>query len=76
MKFQGSNWGPKARETSASNALFLSLSRATKKLVFINGSHKLLHFSQQIIEWSGSGVEQKSGISHLFNLSKIDHAGF
>ena len=28
------------------------------------------------IEWSGSGVEQKSGISHLFNLSKIDRVGF
>ena len=28
------------------------------------------------IEWSGSGVEQKSGMSHLFNLSKIDCAGF
>ena len=35
-----------------------------------------MHFYQEDIEWSGSGVEQKSGISHLFNLSKIDRAGF
>ena len=35
-----------------------------------------MHSCQENIEWSGSGVEQKSGISHLFNLSKIDHAGF
>ena len=35
-----------------------------------------MHFCQENIEWSGSGVEQKSGISHLFNLSKIDRAGF
>ena len=27
---------------------------------------------QENIEQSGSGVEQKSGISHLFNLLKID----
>ena len=31
-----------------------------------------MHSSQENIEWSGSGVEQKSGISHLFKLSKID----
>ena len=35
-----------------------------------------MYFCQENIEWSGSGVEQKSGISHLFNLSKIDCAGF
>ena len=50
--------------------VLLSLVQAAKKLVFINGAHKLLHFCQQIIEWSGSGVEQKSGISQLFDLSR------
>ena len=35
-----------------------------------------IHFCQENIEWSGSGVEQKSGILHLFNLSKIDRTRF
>ena len=35
-----------------------------------------IHFCQENIEWSGSGVEQKSGISHLFNLSNFDFLGF
>ena len=35
-----------------------------------------MHSCQENVEWSGSGVEQKSGISHIFNLSKIDRAGF
>ena len=35
-----------------------------------------MHSCQENIEWSGSGVEQKSGISYLFNLSIIDRAGF
>ena len=38
-------------------------------------------WSTQIIiclstEWSGSGVEQNSGVSQLFYLSKIDRVGF
>ena len=57
-------------------ALFLSLSQIAKKLVYANGIYKLLHFCQPIIEWSGSGVEQKRRISLLFNLLKIDHVGF
>ena len=35
-----------------------------------------MHICQENIEWSGSGVKQKSGISYLFNLSKIDCVGF
>ena len=35
-----------------------------------------IHFCQENIEWSGNGVEQKSGISHLFNLSKFEFLGF
>ena len=76
MTFQGSNRGPKACETSASTALFVSISRAAKKLVFINSAHKLLHFCQQIIQRSGNGVEQMSRISHIFNLTKIDCVRF
>ena len=64
------------RDQCATTALFLSLSQAAKKLLFINGTYKLLHFCQKIREWSGCGMEQKSGISQLFNLSKIDHVGF
>ena len=35
-----------------------------------------IHFCQENIEWSGNGVEQKSGISHLFNLSNFEFLGF
>ena len=35
-----------------------------------------IHFCQEKIEWSGNGVEQKSGISHLFNLSNFEFLGF
>ena len=62
MKFLDSNRGPLGCET---NALPLHY--------FYKDD---MHFCQENIEWSGSGVEQKSGISHLFNLSKIDRAGF
>ena len=63
-------------DQNATSALFLSLSPAPKKLVFINGAYRLLHFFQQIIEWSDRGAEQKSGISQLFNLLKIDLVRF
>ena len=33
-------------------------------------------FIEQIIGWSGRGVEQKSGISHIINLSNFDFLGF
>ena len=36
-------------DQNATSALFLSLSPAPKKLVFINGAYRLLHFFQQII---------------------------
>ena len=64
------------KDQRTTTALFLNLCQAAKKLAFINGTYKLLHFSQQIIEWSGSGVEQNSGISQTFNLLKLDHVGF
>ena len=69
MKFQGSNRGPLECETSATTALFLRL----KKTCVYKQS---IHFRQENIEWSGSGVEQKSGTSHLFNLSNFEFLGF
>ena len=62
----------KLRDQRTTIALFLSLSQVGKKVVFIN----CMHSCQENMEWSGSGVEQKSGISHIFNLLKIDRAGF
>ena len=35
-----------------------------------------IHFCQENIEWSGSGVEQKSGTSDLFDLSNFEFLGF
>ena len=60
------------RDQCATTALFISLIWGRRKVVFINR----VHFCQENIEWSGSGVDQNSGMSHLFNLLKIDCAGF
>ena len=35
-----------------------------------------MHSCQENEEWSGSGVEQKSGISQFLNQLRIDHVGF
>ena len=35
-----------------------------------------IHFGQENVEWIGSGVEQKSVTSHLFNLSNFEFLGF
>ena len=35
-----------------------------------------MHFCEENVELRGNGVEQKNGMSHLFNLSKIDGARF
>ena len=56
----------------ATTALFLSLSRAAKKILSINQAYIFV----KRIEWSGSGVKQKSGTSHLFNLSNFEFLGF
>ena len=74
MKFQDSKRGPSECETNALPLhYFFSLSRAQKKTCVYKQS---IHFCQENIEWSGSGVEQKSGTKHLFNLSNFDFLGF
>ena len=64
------------RDQHANTALLLRLSQFAEKPVSIDGAYKLLHFCWQIIEWSRSGVEQKSGKLQLFYLSKNDHVRF
>ena len=71
MKFLDSNRGP-VRPMHYHCTIFKPESHWKKSC----GYKHSMHFCQENIEWSGSGVEQKSGISHLFNLSKIDRAGF
>ena len=73
MKFLGLNRGSLGCETNAQPLHYLLAWVRWKKSSVYKHS---MHFCQENIEWSGSGVEQKSGISHLFNLSKIDCAGF
>ena len=62
----------RVRDQRATTALFLSLSRSQKTCVY----KEIVHFCLENIEWSGSGVEQKSGTSHLFNLSNFEFLGF
>ena len=74
MKFQGSNRGPLECETNALPLhYFYAWAAQKKKLSFYKCN---IHFCQENIEWSGKGVEQKSGISHLFNLLNFEFLGF
>ena len=65
MKFQGSNRGPSECET---NTLPKPEPHCQKTCVY----KEIIHFCLENIEWSDSGAEQKSGTSHLFNLSEFE----
>ena len=63
MKFLGLNQGPLYCDIS-----FEAWVEQKKSCVY----KQIMHILQENLDWSGSGVEQKSGTSHLFNLSTFD----
>ena len=73
MKFQDLTWDlSNVRPTRYHCTIFTPELRGEKTSVYKCN----IHFCQENIEWSGSGVEQKSGISHLSNLSNFELLGF
>ena len=62
----------KVWDQHATTAIYFGLGHNAKKLVFINGAYIFV----KRVEPSGSGVEQKSGILRLFNLSNFELLGF
>ena len=67
MKFLGLNQGPLDCDIS-----FEAWVEQKKSCVY----KQIMHILQENLDWSGSGVEQKSEMSYLPNLSKIELAGF